>query len=142
MTGIGGGMQHRAGAELGHVKAHALLGAAKTGVAGSYRPAARTCIAKLGGGAVGIGDRPFAAQIIKAVAEAVAFIAKFARKAAVVKVRPAFAMFVNKASIGELGPVFGVQCRQFVEGKVVDDGGEQIVGIWRTTRHVDHLSAR
>lgn len=127
-------MQDWAGAELGHVEAHALLGAAKTGVASAHWPAAGACVAKLGCGAVGIGDRPFATQVVEAVALTVPFIAKFAGKTAIIKMRPALAMLVDEAAIGELGPVFGIQRGQFAKGEVVDDGGEQGVGVGRAAR--------
>ncbi len=50
---------------------------------------------------------------------------------------PALAMLVDLAAVGELGAAQLIQLGQFLEGHVVEDGGEEVVGVGRTAGDVD-----
>ena len=61
-------------------EAYTLLSAADAGAATTHRPGAGTSITEQDARAVGVGFRPLAAELVEAVALAVAFVAKVDRK--------------------------------------------------------------
>src|SRR5690554_1357303 len=69
---------------------------------------------------------------------AMTFIPKGAGKASIVEVRATLAMFMNKATIGKLGTIFAVQCWQFIEGQIVDNSGQEVIGVGWATRYRYH----
>ena len=123
-------------------EAHALLGATETGVTDADWPVSFADVAEADGRAIGVGFRSLAPDLVKTKALAVAVIAKLQGKAAGVKMRTPLAVFVDQPAVSELGPGLTVQRRWLTEGQQIEDGGEEVVGIGRTTGNVDYGLAR
>ena len=127
-------MQNWTGRKLGHIKADPFLGAAETWVSDADRPATGPGITKLAGRTVGIGNRPFTAQIIQTVSLPVPLVTKASGEPAIIKMGSTLTVFVDKAAIGEFRPVFVIKTGHPVEGQVMDNSREQVIWIWRTAR--------
>ena len=122
-------------------EADALLGAADAGMAATDRPDASPTSPKPMRRAVGVGFRPLAAELVEAVALAVALVAELHGEAAGIEVRAAFAVLVNQARVGEHRPAELIHRRQLAEGEEVHHGGQEVVRIGRATGNGDHRLA-
>ncbi len=124
------------------VERGALFGASEARVAGPDRPGAEADIAEADGRAVGVGLRALAADLVQAPALPVAEIAELQREASGVEMRPALAILVDKAAIGEFRPVLLVEIGRLLEREKVQNGGNEIIRIGRTARDVDDELSR
>jgi len=111
---------------------NALLGATKTRVPRAHWPTTGANIAKQDGGTIGISLRSLTAQLVQAPALAVPLVTEFHRETSRVKMRAAFAVFVDQAAVGELRPVLGIQRRQRSKSYELEYGAEEVVRIRRT----------
>src|SRR6185369_224474 len=111
------------------------LGTADAGMTDTHRPG--HAVIETDNRAVGIGCRPFAAQLVEAVAFGVGRVAIGLGKAAGIEMGPALAVFVDLAAVGELGTTQLIQFRQFVEGYIIQYGRQEVVGVGWTAGDVD-----
>lgn len=116
------------------VEAHALLGAAEAGMPDAHRPGIGPNIAELDGRAVGIGLGSLATEFVETPALAVTFVAELLGEAGGIEMRPAFAVVVDQASIGEERPALAVKVRQLLKRQIIEDRREQVVGRGRTSQ--------
>src|SRR5271157_2115116 len=96
-----------------------LLRAAEAWMPGSHRPRAETDVAESERRAVRVGLGTLAADLVKAEALAMSFVAEFERKASSVKVRPALAVLVDQAAVRESRPVLSIEFGRPLEGQHV-----------------------
>jgi hypothetical protein len=92
-------------------EADAALGAAEAGVAGAHRPGPGAHVAEQDGGAVGVGLRPLAAELVEAPPLAVALVAELQGETAGVEVGAALAVLVDEPGVGKLGAGLRIEIR-------------------------------
>ena len=102
------------------------------------RPRPGAHVVEQDGRAVGVGLGTLAAQLVQAIALAMALVAEFQGEAAGVEMGAAFAVFMDQTGIGEFGPALVVHRRQLAEGQEVDHGGQEVIGVGRTAGDGDH----
>ena len=110
------------------VEAHALFGTAEAGMTNPHWPGIAAHIAELDGRTVGVRLRPLAAELVETPALTMTFIAELLGETPGVEVRSALAVVVDQSPIGEQRPALGIECGQLLEGQIVENGREQVVG--------------
>jgi hypothetical protein len=110
-------------------------------MAAAHRPVVLAGIAEAQGRAVGVGFRTLAAELVEAVALAVAAVAEFHGEAPGVEVGAALAVFMDQARVGKLGTAQLVEFRQLAEGEEMHHGGEEVVGVGRAAGNGHHRLA-
>ena len=81
---------------------------------------------------------PLAAELVEAGPAPVHAVPEMQRKPPGVKVRPTFAIFVDEAAVGEHGSPLLVEFGELVEGKEVEDGRKEVIGVrWAAGNRYD-----
>src|SRR5271166_5890295 len=120
-----------------HLPDHALFRATRARYSGPDRPHARNLI-EVPGRASGVRHRPLAAEFVQAVSLAMAFVAKRGGEPASVKVSAARAVLMNHAVVGKARTAELIQFGQSSHGYVLQNHGQQVVGIWRAARQINN----
>src|SRR5579864_1448063 len=124
------------GFERSHLPHHAFFGAAEAGNARPDRPYSWNFV-EVPVRAGGMRHWALAAELVKAPALAVTFIAKGGGKAARVEVGAPGAVLMNNAVVGELWPVVLIEFRETSHRHVLKNHCKQVVGIGRAAGKID-----
>src|SRR5215468_10640923 len=85
-----------------------------------------------------MGRRSLAAQLVQAIAEPVAFVAKFLGESSGVEMGTARAVLVNRAAVGKFWTTEFIKFRKLAESDELQERAEQNVGIGGATGQSDH----
>src|SRR5271165_240668 len=113
-----------------------LLGAPRARVPDADRPSFR--LAKTEEGAIRVGRRPLAAELVKAVALPVPLVAVLLREAAGVEMGPTRTVLVDRTPVRPRGPSLLVERGEGSESYELEDRPEQVVGIRRASGDRHH----
>src|SRR5271157_4365336 len=113
-----------------------LLGAPRARVPDADRPSFR--LAETEEGAIRVGRRPLAAELVEAVALPVPLVAELLREAAGVEMGPARTVLVDRPPVRPLGPSLLVERGEGSESYELEDRPEQVVGIRRASGDRHH----
>ena len=103
-------------------KADPLFRAAEAGMADTDGPGAGAGLAEQNGGAIGIGFRSLAAELVQATPFSVHLIPELLRESAGIEMGPPLAVFVDQPAIGKFGPPLLVKFGKFFEGEEMQNG--------------------
>ncbi len=117
-----------------------LLRAADAGMADADGPAVDD-LAKGQRRTVRVGHRPFAAELVEAVALAVSLVAELRGEAARVEVRPPRAVLVDRAAVGKQRAAAIVELRERAERRVLEHHAKEVVRIGRAAGDRHHRLA-
>src|SRR5271157_4135310 len=113
-----------------------LLGAPHARVSDADRPSIR--LAEMEEGAIRVGRRPLAAELVEAVALPVPLVAELLREAAGVEMGPPRTVLVDRPPVRPLGPSLLVELGKGPKSHELEDRPEQVVRICRASGDRHH----